>query len=136
MRVMPELLHIRWEKRPPSVELLLKAGEHFWDGRAELAAEFSGPIVGPTICDFCDQRLDPEVTIPVFDGKGKVFSHRIQRSFWFDGPFGACSNCQVKLGIRPGDTGVELRKVRTLWVRNVRRLMRPNLGEVTFYGPG
>ena len=108
MRVMPELLHIRWEESPPS----------------------------EIVCDFCDGVI--KEACAVFDGvRGKITNPQGDaRGLWIDGPFGACSNCQSRLGIRPGDQEVELAKVRRLFSSEVKRALGHPRLRVGFYGPG
>ncbi len=129
---MPELLPIRWVKgvtRPETPFRLMYSSE----GQTVMA-----PPPKLIMCDFCDRVIAPGEARAVFDGvRGKITSlHVDNRGWWIDGPFAACRNCQVRLGIRPGAQEVELAKVRRLFSSEVKRAMSPKRVRAAFYGPG
>ena len=127
--MIPELLHIRWEEtaRPDTAPRVVYA-----EGVMVIATP-----PGAIICDFCNRAIESEARA-VFDGvRGKItIRHGDPQGWWIDGPFAACSNCQVKLGIMPGDQEVALAKVRRLFSIEVKRGMRPQRVRAAFYGPG
>lgn len=127
MRVMAELLQIRW------AEVTIPVAPVTWTTWGGVSVDGPPPVT--VACDFCGRDVESAV-FPVFDGvRGKLTWQDDGRTSWIDGPFGACTTCQSRLGIRRGDQEVELAKVQRLFSLEVERQAIAPV-KVNFYGPG